>query len=50
MNNTGEVREKNWQSVTKLSSVKIFIMQVAYFLNDPVLLYFIAILFYIERK
>ena len=49
VNDTGEVVEQNWQSVTKLNGVKNAITQVTYFLNGPMF----NLLFYchvIERK
>ena len=51
MNDTGEVMEYNWQSVTKLNGVKNAIMQVTCFLNSPVfnLLFCCHIVLYLEK-
>ena len=51
VNNTGEVIEYNWQSVTKLNGVKNAIMQVTCFLNGRIfnLLFCCHIVLYLEK-
>ena len=51
MNNTGEVKQENWQSVTHVNGMKNAIMQVTYFLNGPMvdLLFYCHIILYWEQ-
>ena len=52
MKNTRKVIKRNWQSVTQVNGMKNVIMQMTYFLNDPMvnILFYYHIIIYIERK